>query len=162
MNLFRETTSPVGPLTIFSDGTYITGIAFEYERYPIDRTDAEASDAPILLDAERQLAEYFGGWRTAFDLPVKAPGTPFQQQVWGALQEIPYGHTISYGELAERLKNPKAVRAVGSANGHNPIAIVVPCHRVIGANGSLTGYGGGLERKKFLLQLESKQPSLLE
>ncbi len=151
----------MGAITIFSDGVYITGIAFEYERYPIRREGAEPSNAAILLDAERQLAEYFGGWRTAFDLPVKAPGTAFQQQVWAALQEIPYGHTISYGGLAERLGNPKAVRAVGSANGHNPIAIVVPCHRVIGANGSLTGYGGGLERKKFLLELESKQPSLL-
>jgi methylated-DNA-[protein]-cysteine S-methyltransferase len=161
MNLFRETSSPLGEITIFSDGTYITGIAFEFERYPIDRTGAEPSNTAVLLDAERQLAEYFGGWRTSFDLPAKAPGTPFQRQVWAALQEIPYGHTMSYGELAQRLGNPKAVRAAGSANGHNPIAIVVPCHRVIGASGSLTGYGGGLERKKFLLELESKQPSLL-
>ncbi|MEJ1932857.1 methylated-DNA--[protein]-cysteine S-methyltransferase, partial [Nostoc sp. NIES-2111] len=122
---------------------------------------AEHSEAAVLLDAERQLAEYFGGWRQSFDLPLRAEGTAFQQEVWAALQEIPYGQTMSYGELAQKLGKEKAVRAVGAANGRNPIAIVVPCHRVIGADGSLTGYGGGMERKKFLLELESRQGSLL-
>jgi methylated-DNA-[protein]-cysteine S-methyltransferase len=161
MRLYRIAESPIGDLTIFSDGEWITGIAFELERYPIDRDGAVASDAPVLIDCERQLAEYFGGWRESFDLPLRAEGTNFQQKVWVALREIPYGETCSYGQLARRLGQPKAVRAVGHANGHNPIAIVVPCHRVIGSDGSLTGFGGGLPRKKFLLELESRQRSLL-
>lgn len=161
MKLIREMESPLGPLTLFSDGVYITGIAFAEERYPLDREGAEHSEAAVLLDAERQLAEYFGGWRQSFDLPLRAEGTAFQQEVWAALQEIPYGQTMSYGELAQKLGKEKAVRAVGAANGRNPIAIVVPCHRVIGADGSLTGYGGGMERKKFLLELESRQGTLL-
>ena len=102
----------------------------------------------------KQLHEYFSGDRRTFDLPLDLKGTPFQLQAWHALLEIPYGETLTYGEQAVAISNPKAVRAIGLANGKNPISIIVPCHRVIGKNGTLTGYGGGIERKKFLLQLE--------
>ncbi|HYM67200.1 MAG TPA: methylated-DNA--[protein]-cysteine S-methyltransferase, partial [Patescibacteria group bacterium] len=103
-----------------------------------------------------QLGEYFAGRRTDFDVPLEMEGTPFQLRVWEALREIGYGETISYGELARRIGNPSASRAVGMANGCNPIAVIVPCHRVIGANGTLTGYGGGVERKRLLLDLEAR------
>ena len=115
---------------------------------------------PLRWDAERcrpavtQLEEYFQGRRRTFDLPIQAEGTPFQRKVWKELQKIPYGETASYGEIAQRLGNPAAVRAVGRANGTNPVSLIIPCHRVIGANGTLTGYGGGLEVKRGLLQLE--------
>jgi methylated-DNA-[protein]-cysteine S-methyltransferase len=115
--------------------------------------------------AARQLAEYFAGCRTSFDLPLDVTGTPFQRQVWAELQRIPYGETISYSELAERIGSPKAVRAVGAANGRNPVPIIVPCHRVIAANGGLQGFGGGLEAKRLLLDLEgcgSRQKALFE
>lgn len=108
----------------------------------------------ILHQTRTQLAEYFAGTRQTFDVPLDPVGTPFQQRVWLALREIPYGVTISYGTLANRIGNPRAVRAVGLANGRNPISIIVPCHRVIGASGQLTGYGGGLDRKRYLLELE--------
>lgn len=108
-------------------------------------------------DAVEQLAEYFAGERTEFDLPLEMEGTAFQRTVWSALREIPYGETCSYGEIARNIGSPAAFRAVGLANGHNPISIIVPCHRVIGANGSLTGYGGGLERKRLLLDLEKSR-----
>lgn len=108
----------------------------------------------------RQLKEYFAGQRTEFDLPIAPEGTEFQRRVWRSLQEIPYGQTISYGELARRVGNPKGSRAVGAANGKNPIPIVIPCHRVIGANGKLTGFGGGLPTKESLLALEARQLSL--
>jgi len=107
-------------------------------------------------DARTQLAEYFAGRRRRFELPLAMDGTPFQRRVWQALREIPYGRTTSYGELAHRIgRSPSASRAVGMANGRNPIAVVVPCHRVVGADGSLTGFGGGLERKRLLLELEA-------
>src|ERR1700690_2867719 len=115
---------------------------------------AEDPSATPLPLAARQLAEYFAGARRVFDLPLALHGTPFQQRVWRALTEIPYGETWSYGQLAKRIGNPKASRAVGLANGSNPISILVPCHRVIGADGSLTGYGGGMERKQWLLRHE--------
>lgn len=108
----------------------------------------------VLAEAIRQLAEYFRGDRTTFDLPLATGGTPFQQQVWNALMRIPYGATASYGDVARWIRRPDAVRAVGAANGANPIAIVVPCHRVIGADGRLVGYGGGLERKRWLMAHE--------
>ncbi len=120
----------------------------------MDRSSAKPGSLPVLLDAERQLAEYFGGWRKHFDLPLSPSGTAFQLQVWQALQEIEFGTTVSYAILAARLGNKNAMRAVGLANGRNPIAILIPCHRVIGANGDLTGYGGGLSRKRRLLELE--------
>ena len=111
---------------------------------------------PLLGQAKQQLAEYFAGQRQAFDLPLRMQGTPFQQKVWAALREIPYGETRSYGQIAAQVGNPKASRAVGMANNRNPIAIIVPCHRVIGANGSLTGYAGGLSVKEELLALERR------
>jgi methylated-DNA-[protein]-cysteine S-methyltransferase len=114
-------------------------------------TRAEEPFEPV----RRQLLEYFAGRRTEFDLRLSMAGTPFQESVWRALQEIPYGETISYGELARRIGRPADARAVGTANGRNPIAVVVPCHRVIGADGRLVGYGGGLERKRLLLDLEA-------
>ncbi len=111
-------------------------------------------DTPLLAEGKRQLMEYFAGERRHFDLPLKARGTPFRETVWRALLEIPYGQTISYGRLAAGIGKPRAVRAVGGANHHNPIPILIPCHRVIGADGSLTGYGGGVALKKALLKLE--------
>jgi O-6-methylguanine DNA methyltransferase len=124
---------------------------------------AEVGDLPAFGRAAEQLAAYFAGDRTGFDVELAMSGTQFQQRVWGALREIPYGETVSYGELADRLGQPGASRAVGLANGKNPIGIIVPCHRVIGANGSLTGYGGGLDRKRWLLGFErgSRQPTLV-
>ncbi len=119
-------------------------------------------DDAALADVARQLDEYFAGARTDFDLTVRLDGTPFQVEVWEQLRAIPYGETISYGELARRVHRPEAARAVGSANGQNPVAIVVPCHRVIGADGSLTGFGGGLEWKQRLLDLERPQRTLLD
>lgn len=144
--------SPVGPLLLTSDGEALTRLLYAAE------PDPEWSDEPCeLLDrAVTQLGEYFAGDRTDFDLPLEPAGTPFQLTVWAALRDIPYARTINYGQLASRVGNPKASRAVGLANGRNPISIVVPCHRVIGANGSLTGYGGGIDRKRTLLDLERR------
>ncbi len=119
----------------------------------------EASPRPSRT-RRRQLEEYFAGDRTTFDIPLAAEGAPFEREVWHALEEIPYGETVSYGEIARRVGQPTAARAVGTANGRNPIAVIVPCHRVIGADGSLTGYGGGLERKRLLLELERGQGRL--
>jgi methylated-DNA-[protein]-cysteine S-methyltransferase len=116
------------------------------------------SDPTPFTEVIRQLDEYFAGQRTAFDVPITLVGTPFQRTVWAALQEIPYGETWSYGRLAERIGRRGAARAVGLANGRNPIGIIVPCHRVVGVTGNLTGYGGGLERKQHLLDLERRRP----
>lgn len=156
--------SPIGPLTLLSDGQHLTGVRMDGQRHapplPPDtvRYDAAADDLPVpLAAAAAQLAAYFAGERTAFDLPLAPQGTPFQRRVWQALREVPYGTTTSYGELARRIGRPGAVRAVGLANGRNPLPIVVPCHRVIGADGSLTGYGGGLDRKRYLLGLEADE-----
>ena len=144
--------SPVGPLVLTSDGTSLTRLLFDAPVDPAWSTDP----CPVRERAVEQLDEYFAGERTDFDLPLDPAGTPFQQATWLALREIPYARTINYGQLALRVGNPKASRAVGLANGRNPISIVVPCHRVIGANGSLTGYGGGLDRKRLLLDLERR------
>jgi methylated-DNA-[protein]-cysteine S-methyltransferase len=146
--------SPIGELTLASDGEALTGLYMTEQRHRPELPGAVAAEDAVLAAAGRQLAEYFAGERREFDLPLRAAGTPFQQAVWGALRAIPYGETAGYGELANRLGRPGAARAVGLANGRNPISIVVPCHRVIGAAGSLTGYGGGLERKRYLLALE--------
>ncbi len=124
----------------------------------IEEQNATAAAPNDMTDVcKQQLAEYFAGERTTFDLPFDQAGTPFQRQVWSALLSIPFGQVASYQDIAHAVNNPKAVRAVGAANGKNPIAIIVPCHRIIGSNGTLTGYAGGLERKQWLLQHEGKQ-----
>ena len=150
--------SPVGPLRVAAEDGAVIEVAFA-GRGKIAAPAAGGSD-PLLDRAAVQLREYFAGERETFDLPLAPRGTEFQRRVWNALLEIPYGETISYGTLAKRLGDPRASRAVGLANGANPIAIVIPCHRVIGADGTLTGYGGGLPIKRALLALESKLPLL--
>ncbi len=149
--------SPVGPLTIVAEGGKIAGLYMDAQRHA-PSPDAFGSPADPAREpfaaAAAQLTAYFAGQLTEFNLPLSPAGTDFQRKVWAGLQAIPYGQTLSYGELARRLGRPAASRAVGLANGRNPIAIVVPCHRVIGADGSMTGYGGGLDRKRFLLALE--------
>jgi methylated-DNA-[protein]-cysteine S-methyltransferase len=148
--------SPVGPLTLVaSDGT-LAGLYMDAQRHrPTPETFGEPdADADVLTEAAGQLDEYFAGRRTSFDLPLTLTGSPFQRRVWAALRDIPFGETLSYGQLADRIGAPTAARAVGLANGRNPIGIVVPCHRVVGATGNLTGYGGGLARKQYLLDFE--------
>ncbi len=153
--------TPVGTLIIAGDAEAIHEISFPRNGKPRPpREDWTESTRGTVAAAIRQLREYFAGKRTDFDLPLAPEGTEFQRAVWARLQEIPYGETISYGELAKRVGNPKASRAVGAANGQNPIPIVIPCHRVIGANGKLTGFGGGLPTKEKLLALESRQLQL--
>ncbi len=144
--------SPVGLLTLHSNGEALLGLEFDDPKYPLE--PAPRGHDSIIDATRRQLDRYFAGKLKVFDVPVAPSGTHFQQRVWAALQKIPYGVTCSYGALAAAISKPKASRAVGLANGKNPIAIIVPCHRVIGADGSLTGYGGGMERKRFLLGLE--------
>lgn len=144
--------SPVGPLTLHSDGAALTGLEFDEPRHPL-AANPRGEDR-VLAQARRELDQYFAGHRTAFDVPLAPRGTPFQLRVWMALRAIPYGTTRTYGQQAAVIGAAKAVRAVGAANGRNPISIIVPCHRVIGAGGALTGFGGGLERKQFLLDLE--------
>ena len=151
---FTEFSSPIGRLRLHGTDAALTGVFMESERHGSVETGDAVRDAKPLREAQRQLEEYFAGERTEFSLPLESHGTDFQRSVWRALCAIPFGTTISYGELARRINNPRAVRAVGLANGRNPISIIVPCHRVIGADGTLTGYGGGLERKRFLLALE--------
>lgn len=148
------TDSPVGHLTLMAMGGSLVGVYMGEEGHESPPDTVDDADTTVLTEAAKQLDEYFAGRRTEFDLPMIFDGTPFQRQVWAALRTIPYGETMSYGELAGRIGRPAAVRAVGLANGRNPISIVVPCHRVIGSNGDLTGYGGGIERKRFLLSLE--------
>lgn len=150
MNYYTEFDSPIGPLHITSNEAGITELHMGSKPPAPGATKGH----PLLERARKQLAEYFAGKRTAFDLPLAANGTDFQRNVWQRLCEIPFGRTSSYGEVAARVGNPKASRAVGAANGRNPIAVIVPCHRVIGADGSLTGFGGGLERKRWLLEHE--------
>jgi len=149
--------TPIGMLLIAGDDA-IRGIYFPKNgKAAAPEADWIESSKGVLAEAVRQLKEYFAGRRADFELPLAPDGTEFQRTVWQRLQEIPYGATISYGELAKRVGNPKASRAVGAANGSNPIPIVIPCHRVIGSNGKLTGFGGGLPTKEKLLALESKQ-----
>ena len=153
----KQVRSPVGLLTLVASERGLAAILWPDDRPGRVRLDAvgEAPDHPVLSEAERQLAEYFAGERTTFDLPLASEGSEFQKKVWAELQRIPYGETASYGDIARRLGyEPVISRAVGAANGANPIPIIVPCHRVIGSDGSLTGYAGGLERKKTLLDLE--------
>jgi methylated-DNA-[protein]-cysteine S-methyltransferase len=153
----RTIDSPVGPLTLAGHGATLTHLRMVDQTHePATRADWVRDDGAF-DDAAAQLDEYFTGDRTDFDLDLALGGTEFQRQVWSALRTIPYGETRSYGEIAEQIGKPGAFRAVGLANGRNPIGIIVPCHRVIGASGSLTGYGGGLDRKKLLLELEQER-----
>lgn len=157
--------SPLGELTLLSDGNALTGLYMPSPKSPPHVDDTAKRDEGPLRPAVQQLEAFFAGELMAFDLAVAASGTAFQQRVWTALREIPYGQTRSYRDIAERIGAPKAVRAVGLANGRNPVSIVVPCHRVVGANGSLTGYGGGLHNKQLLLDLEKRvagEPTLLD
>ena len=158
MILHRRIESPAGPLVIAADDTGLRHIEFYQNRHPADRDDWQGGDNDVLQAAEAQLDEYFAGSRTRFELPLAPQGTAFQLGVWQELARIPYGVTISYAELAQRVGKPTATRAVGAANGRNPLPIVLPCHRVIGADGALTGFGGGLPMKEFLLKLEGAMP----
>ncbi|GAA2071232.1 methylated-DNA--[protein]-cysteine S-methyltransferase [Streptomyces albiaxialis] len=147
--------SPTGPLTLVADENgALTGVYMENQRHRPPQETFGHPDPEPFAEAVAQLREYFAGERREFTVPLALDGTPFQRTVWQALCEIPYGETVSYGQLAERLGKPNASRAVGLANGKNPVSIIVPCHRVVGANGSLTGYGGGLGRKRQLLDFE--------
>jgi methylated-DNA-[protein]-cysteine S-methyltransferase len=152
----KRVRSPVGTLTLVASDQGLAAILWEHDRPGRARLNIEAEDNrhPVLLEAERQLEEYFAGRRTRFTLPLDLSGTPFQQKVWRALLTIPFGETRSYAQIARQIGKPGAARAVGAANGRNPISIVAPCHRVIGATGALTGYGGGLDVKARLLALE--------
>jgi methylated-DNA-[protein]-cysteine S-methyltransferase len=153
--LYSTFDSPLGELLAVSDGNAVRGLHMQEGRTAITvRRGWEQSDEPFAA-LRTQLTEYFDGARTAFDVPLALAGSPFQRRVWHALQDIPYGETVSYGHVARRLGVPSAARAVGVANGQNPVCVIVPCHRVIGADGSLTGYGGGLDRKRLLLELEA-------
>lgn len=150
--VWTTTPSPVGEVLLVGSEAGLTKLHFWPFTPPVT---ARTPEVPLLRAAVAQLAEYFAGERTAFDLPLTPPGTAFQRRVWDELARIPYGTTTTYGAVALRLGDPKSVRAVGLANGRNPIGIVVPCHRVVGADGKLRGYAGGIERKQQLLALES-------
>jgi methylated-DNA-[protein]-cysteine S-methyltransferase len=156
---FTHIDSPVGPLLLAASDEGLHAIGFHAARRDVAHGhDWREGGHALLNAARRQLGEYFEGRRTAFDLPLAPGGTPFQRDVWHTLATIPYGRTINYAELALRVGRPGASRAVGAANGRNPLPIVLPCHRVIGADGSLTGFGGGLPVKRFLLELEGALP----
>lgn len=159
MNSFatRVIDSPLGPLQLVADGQHLSAIHFPHGHQ--EARGASDEENAVLNQASVQLAEYFAGKRREFDLPLAAVGTAFQQEVWQALRAIPWGELRSYRDIACALNRPRAVRAVGAANGRNPLPIVVPCHRVIGANGSLTGFAGGLAAKALLLQLEGSLPA---
>jgi methylated-DNA-[protein]-cysteine S-methyltransferase len=148
--------SPIGELLLTGDGDALTGVYFPQSGKVAAADPAWARDDGAFAEVKARLGAYFRGELTKFQLKLAPRGTPFQQRVWSALQTIPYGTTSTYGKLAAELGEPKAVRAVGLANGRNPIPIIIPCHRVIGADGSLTGYGGGLDVKQRLLALESR------
>ena len=153
-----HTTSPFGDVLLAATPQGLAGVWFVHRQAHLPDSSQWVTDNahPTLMAAARQLREYFDGQRQAFDIQLQpAWGTPFQRVVWQALQRIPYGHTSTYGDIARNIDNPKAVRAVGAAIGQNPHSIIVPCHRVLGANGSLTGFAGGLDRKKKLLTLEA-------
>ena len=156
---YRTIGSPIGTLTLAGRGGVLTNLRMVDQTYEPNRTDwsPEPSGFDDVVD---QLGAYFAGELTDFDIELDLAGTEFQRRVWKALLTIPYGQTRSYGQIAEQIGAPGAARAVGLANGHNPIAIIVPCHRVIGANGSLTGFGGGLGRKRTLLELEKQKASM--
>lgn len=155
---YRVIESPVGPLTLAGSGAALAGLRMQDQRHPPSGQDEWVLDKRAFPEAVEQIAGYFAGELTEFNLTLSLAGTPFQQQVWSALQDIPFGETVSYGEVASRIGRPTAARAVGPAIGHNPVAIIVPCHRVVGSTGALTGYAAGLDRKRKLLDLERAAP----
>ncbi|RXR05383.1 methylated-DNA--[protein]-cysteine S-methyltransferase [Pseudoxanthomonas composti] len=156
---YRRIDSPVGALLIAASDAGLHGIEFPENRHPLRRTPGwHEGDHPMIDLARRQLEEYFAGRRQQFTLPLAPAGTDFQRKVWNTLAAIPFGSTWSYGQLALRVGKPSASRAVGAANGRNPLPIVLPCHRVIGSSGAMTGFGGGLPTKEFLLRLEGALP----
>lgn len=156
---YKEIESPVGKLKLVASANALIGVLWEWEGPSRIGLNAQNGNGhhPILMEAERQLSEYFAGKRTHFELPLEPHGTEFQKKVWGSLQKIPFGKTRSYMEVATAIGSPRACRAVGAATGKNPLSIVIPCHRVVGSNGALTGFGGGLETKATLLALEARR-----
>ena len=159
--LYAEMNSPLGVLLLESDGEALTRIRLPEEEFENDPTIERERKPTLFKEAAAQLSAYFRGERSAFDLPLAPAGTPFQQEVWNELRKIPHGETVSYAQLAERVGRPGSYRAVGAANGRNPLPIVIPCHRVIGSNGKLTGYAGGVDAKQKLLELEGAlEPSV--
>src|SRR5258705_13178116 len=157
---YKHMSTPVGRLTLVATDHGLAAILWEHDRPRRVRLNigAEVNDHSVLVETERQLEEYFGGRRKQFALTLDLSGTAFQRQVWNALLTIPFGETRSYGQIATQVGNPSAVRAVGAANGRNPISIVAPCHRVVGSTGALTGFAGGLDVKAYLLAFESGLP----
>ncbi|SHI19220.1 methylated-DNA--[protein]-cysteine S-methyltransferase [Ferrimonas marina] len=151
---YCEIPSPLGPILVAADDAGLRYLSFQAGAQPLTPQPQWQQDPARFTEVRAQLAAYFAGELSQFDLPLAPQGTEFQRQVWQALTEIPFGHTASYGDIAKAIGRPKAVRALGAANGRNPIALVIPCHRVIGADGSLTGYAGGLAIKQQLLTLE--------
>jgi methylated-DNA-[protein]-cysteine S-methyltransferase len=157
--VYKTMTSPVGELKLVASDKGLAAILWEHDnprRVRFARV-SEDNNHPVLVEAERQLKDYFSGKRKSFSVKLDFQGTEFQKKVWAALLTIPFGETRSYGQIAKQIQNPKAVRAVGAANGKNPISIIAPCHRVIGSTGKLTGFAGGLEAKARLLALEGRQ-----
>ena len=159
--VYKMMDSPVGKLKLVASGSKLVAILWEHERPNRVKLgeSVEAEDSPALIEAQRQLNEYFAGKRTQFELELDFKGTEFQKKVWQALLTIPFGETRSYSQIATQIGNAKAVRAVGAANGRNPISIIAPCHRVIGASGDLTGFAGGLKAKETLLAIEAGDAS---
>ena len=153
-NRFTYYDSPLGTVTLQANEQGLLGVWFETHTTKPEDLGIQEDSFPIFQSVKEQLERYFAGDAVQFDVPIAAKGTPFQQSVWHALTNIPYGETWSYAQLADAIGNPKAVRAVGLANGKNPVSVIVPCHRVIGKNGKLTGYAGGIERKQRLLTIE--------
>jgi methylated-DNA-[protein]-cysteine S-methyltransferase len=157
----KAVESPIGRLTLVATDEGLAAILWANDRpgrVPLEIA-GENGEHPVLVETERELREYFAGRRTSFDVKLDTTGTPFQQKVWDALATIPFGETRSYSEIAQQIGNPKAVRAVGAANGRNPVSIITPCHRVVGSSGELTGFAGGLDTKAFLLTLERERSS---
>jgi len=153
--MWTEVESPIGPIRLTAGAAALTGVFMLKHKYgPAGFPDEERGESSLLTEAARQLAAYFAGELRDFDLPLAPEGSDFQQQVWDELRRIPFGETTSYMAIAKRIGDPRHVRAVGSANGRNPISIIIPCHRVVGSDGSLVGYGGGLDRKRWLLDHE--------
>jgi len=161
MNNYCNSETPLGTLLLVANGQGLCGTYFVDQKYfPTIGADwREAADDPLLKDAAAQFKAYFAGKLQRFELPLAAVGTPFQQAVWSAISSVDYGERITYGELAQRVGRADAIRAAGTATGRNPLSIIVPCHRIVGADGSLTGYAGGLERKRHLLALEARHAS---